>query len=304
MRLFLAELRNLTKVLVRNVLIIDCGEIVKEGRSSDSKLVATLAAQMGYFPTFQWASSFNNLIDIASVGLIGTKAGFSTSLDVQIKQILDVSASALKSLADEAKSAQQRASALEQERLEMAADETVFVNNVRSGMVHDGRLDCVSSSGILGELGMGLERSGYYSEIYGPSSTTKALQATINDSDGKRSMADIDQMPIIVIKGFDSKDAGTRAVLWTAMADWAATLVENRVSRFLMTVFTQGLIAMSRLHTVSSSTIALPYHVLWLEVRASAIIFDIQADKSYSFAKQALQLDHPDRCDFRGELTH
>lgn len=60
---------------------------MKEGRGSDSKLVSALATQLGYFPQFQWASSFNNLIDIASVGLIGTKAGFSTNLDVQIKQV-------------------------------------------------------------------------------------------------------------------------------------------------------------------------------------------------------------------------
>lgn len=49
--------------------------------------MSALASQVGYFPQFQWAQSFNNLIDIASVGLIGTKAGFSTNLDVQIKQV-------------------------------------------------------------------------------------------------------------------------------------------------------------------------------------------------------------------------
>ncbi|CAD6566825.1 MAG: mitochondrial escape protein 2 [Cyphobasidiales sp. Tagirdzhanova-0007] len=214
----------------KNVLNIDCAQIVKEGRGSDSKLVAALASQMGYFPTFQWASSFNNLIDIASIGLIGTKAGFSTSVDVQIKQVLDVSASALKSLADEAKDSRERASTLERQRIEMAADEAHFVANVRNGMVHDGRLDCVSASGIMGELGMGLERSEYYSEIYGPSSNAKANQATIMETEGRSSTADIDQMPIIIIKGFDAKDSGTTAVLWTAMADWAATLVENRIA--------------------------------------------------------------------------
>jgi hypothetical protein len=71
----------------RNVLVIDCKEIIKQGRGSESKLVAALASQVGYFPQFQWAASFNNLIDIASVGLIGTKAGFATNLDVQIKQV-------------------------------------------------------------------------------------------------------------------------------------------------------------------------------------------------------------------------
>lgn len=82
-----AALVNQVTTRARNVLVIDCNEITKQGRGSESKLVAELASQCGYFPQFQWASSFNNLIDIASVGLIGTKAGFSTNLDVQIKQV-------------------------------------------------------------------------------------------------------------------------------------------------------------------------------------------------------------------------
>ena len=240
---------------------------MKEGRGSDSKLVAALASQMGYFPTFQWASSFNNLIDIASIGLIGTKAGFSTSVDVQIKQVLDVSASALKSLADEAKDSRERASTLERQRIEMAADEAHFVANVRNGMVHDGRLDCVSASGIMGELGMGLERSEYYSEIYGPSSNAKANQATIMETEGRSSTADIDQMPIIIIKGFDAKDSGTTAVLWTAMADWAATLVENRVSASLQRE-RNAHDGENRLRTVYLSMITWSCRGLWQEVRA------------------------------------
>lgn len=77
----------------KNIIYIDCSELVKQARggggggSSESKLVSALATQLGYFPQFQWANSFSNLVDIASVGLIGTKAGFATNLDVQIKQV-------------------------------------------------------------------------------------------------------------------------------------------------------------------------------------------------------------------------
>jgi hypothetical protein len=250
----------------RNLLVIDCGEIVKAGKGSDGKLVAALASQMGYFPQFQWASSFNNLIDIASVGLIGTKAGFATNLDVQIKQILDVSANALKSLADEAKTSRDLAASEEKSRIEIYAQEPEFVNRVKNGWVHHGRLDCVASSGIIGELGMGCEPdpddseeegaekgvsstrrgdSGGYTQIYGPASIHKAWQVSYTPASnrcgddtsegstansGKESTADIDQMPIVIIRGFEAKDGGSRDVLWSAMADWAATLVENRVS--------------------------------------------------------------------------
>jgi hypothetical protein len=150
----------------RNILQIDCSEIVKAGRGSDSKLVGALASQLGYFPQFQWASSFNNLIDIASVGLIGTKAGFATAIDVQLKQVLDVAASALKDLADEAKASRAKAADAERQRVKMLVEEPGFVENVRKGWVHDGRLDCVASNGVMGELGMGLERSGDYSYVH------------------------------------------------------------------------------------------------------------------------------------------
>lgn len=266
----------------RNILIIDCSEIVKAGRGSDSKLVGELASQLGYFPQFQWASSFNNLIDIASVGLIGTKAGFSTNLDVQIKQVLDVAAAALKKLSDDAKLARERAGIVEREKLDLLKNESGFVRNVQSGNVHDGRLDCLAGNGIMGELGMGIESSQEddengslvpimdgpqlvarysidpegekevlavrapmqsqralqgFSQIYGPKSFYRALQASTLQTDGSSlerdintsSTADIEQMPVVVIKGFDSKDGGTRDILWTAMADWAATLVENKV---------------------------------------------------------------------------
>jgi len=39
----------------------------------DSKMVATLAQQTGYWPVFTFFNSMGNLIDLASVGLIGQK---------------------------------------------------------------------------------------------------------------------------------------------------------------------------------------------------------------------------------------
>ena len=55
---------------------------------------------------FGFLASLNNLIDLASVGLIGQKAGFSSSLDVQIKGVLNITAAALRRLADSVKASQ------------------------------------------------------------------------------------------------------------------------------------------------------------------------------------------------------
>lgn len=74
-----------------------------------------------------------------------------------------MAASALKALSDDAKTARDRAADLERQRIDLFNNETVFVANVQSGYVHDGRLDCLAANGVMGELGMGLEKSDHYS---------------------------------------------------------------------------------------------------------------------------------------------
>lgn len=78
----------------RKTLEIDCAEIYKSG--TDAGLLTSLAKQTGYWPMFSFLSSMNNLIDLASVGLIGQKAGFSTTVDAQMKEVLEVTGGALK----------------------------------------------------------------------------------------------------------------------------------------------------------------------------------------------------------------
>ena len=56
----------------RKTLIIDVRELMKA--NSDSRLVTELANQTGYWPVFSFLNSVNNLIDVASVGLIGQKS--------------------------------------------------------------------------------------------------------------------------------------------------------------------------------------------------------------------------------------
>ena len=51
------------------VLVIDCAELQRA--DSDMRLIDTLSKQTGYWPVFTFLKSMNNLIDLASVGLIG-----------------------------------------------------------------------------------------------------------------------------------------------------------------------------------------------------------------------------------------
>lgn len=50
-------------------------------------MLQELASAVGYYPQFVLASSLNNMIDLAAVGLIGQKAGFSSNLDTQLKAV-------------------------------------------------------------------------------------------------------------------------------------------------------------------------------------------------------------------------
>jgi hypothetical protein len=53
------------------MLTIDCAEL--QHTNSDTLLVDALSRQTGYWPVFTFLDSISNLIDLASVGLIGQK---------------------------------------------------------------------------------------------------------------------------------------------------------------------------------------------------------------------------------------
>ena len=79
---------------VPNILVIDCKPI-QEARG-DSSTIAQTAAQVGYRPVFSWMNSMSSLVDLAAMGTIGTKTGFSETLDTQLAKIFTNSSTALK----------------------------------------------------------------------------------------------------------------------------------------------------------------------------------------------------------------
>jgi RNA12 protein len=78
-------------------LVIDCKPI-QEARG-DSATISSAAAQVGYRPVFSWLNSISSLVDLAAQGTIGTKTGFSETLDTQLAKIWGNSATALKQIA-------------------------------------------------------------------------------------------------------------------------------------------------------------------------------------------------------------
>ncbi|RMZ78244.1 hypothetical protein DV737_g3970, partial [Chaetothyriales sp. CBS 132003] len=80
-----------------NKLLIDCKR-VQEARG-DSATIAAAASEVGYRPVFTWMNSISSLIDLAAMGTIGTKTGFSETLESQLVKIWSLTATALKETA-------------------------------------------------------------------------------------------------------------------------------------------------------------------------------------------------------------
>ena len=81
----------------KHKLVIDCKPI-QEARG-DGATINAAALEVGYRPVFSWMNSISSLIDLAAQGTIGTKTGFSETLDSQLAKIWQNTATALKQIA-------------------------------------------------------------------------------------------------------------------------------------------------------------------------------------------------------------
>lgn len=181
-------------------------------------MVQELARQLGYFPFFGFLSSFNNLIDLASVGLIGSKAGFSQSSDAQLKQVLAVSADALSTLAAEARRTQRLAfeAAEEKRKTKDVRDEAKEVFETEG--LKDGRMDAIAGNGAMSELGRGVERehglasmcvldfsifhAKFNRVVAGPSSLRTAKSILTEGQAEETSASEAEGLPLVILKGF------------------------------------------------------------------------------------------------------
>jgi hypothetical protein len=75
-------------------VVIDCKQI--QDARGDTAKIARAASQVGYRPVFSWMNSISSFVDLAAQGMIGTKAGFSETLDAQLSNIWQNTATALK----------------------------------------------------------------------------------------------------------------------------------------------------------------------------------------------------------------
>ena len=124
-------------------LVIDCKPI-QEARG-DSATINAAANEVGYRPVFSWMNSISSLIDLAAQGTIGTKTGFSETLDAQLAKIWQNTAAALKQIALEGRTKDDKDAALSDDEYLEAHPErrpVVVIDNFlhksqESGVVYD-----------------------------------------------------------------------------------------------------------------------------------------------------------------------
>lgn len=78
-------------------VVIDCKQI--QDARGDTAKIASAAQQVGYRPVFSWMNSISSFVDLASQGIIGTKTGLSETLDTQLSNIWQSTATALRNVA-------------------------------------------------------------------------------------------------------------------------------------------------------------------------------------------------------------
>ncbi|KAI0256515.1 RNA12 protein-domain-containing protein [Lactifluus subvellereus] len=227
--------KMLTRILQekkRPVLIIDCAEILRA--NSDTRLIEALSRQTGYWPVFTFLNSMSNLIDLASVGLIGQKASLSSSHLDQVKQILEVVGTALRSVS----SACRKQALQSHENATRAEDEMRDTVRIREriyrGVWHDPRLGAIAGGGLIAELGVGDEPFGERDEdlvSHTDETNVSSLPKGKREDKDSPDLQATSALPIVVLKNYT---AGGKEEVMDVFSKWAATLIEGQTAHVVV----------------------------------------------------------------------
>jgi len=212
------------KAVTRDVqhLVIDCDAIAKTAKN-DSLLITSLANETGYWPVFSWTRSISNMIDLAAVGLIGSKAGFATPTDAQLKQILGVVTNALNHINEQT---QKRLAKAEKARL--AEEKKLVKASAKNPTPTPG----LSASSEVRDEEQSLEEK---ASALAHNAIDSIQHLVSSDCDGEKEgkKGKTFDSPVVVIKQFHHKGI-KQATLHQVLAEWAAELVTNGIAHVVV----------------------------------------------------------------------
>ncbi|KAF9940936.1 mitochondrial escape protein 2 [Mortierella antarctica] len=188
----------------KHKVVIRCEELANA--RSEGEVLTNLARQVGYIPLFQFMTTINNMMDMAITATTGQKAGLSATFEGQLKKILDTLTIAIQEA-----SPTKDMSSFSPEAIMKKIEATIEEKTRRAEMVQSG---CSGST-------MSLE-------------SRRAAKAKKRKDKEESQWCDPDEIPVIVIDGFMSREKGPHAKeLWTHLSEWAAVLVENHVAHVI-----------------------------------------------------------------------
>lgn len=198
------------------------------------------------------------------------EAGLSSSLNDQLKQILDVVGRGLSRVNTSHHTQQERQSQQAELKQNRSKENTIIREKIEKGLWHDGRIDAICGNGIMSELGMGIER---FTEADADTRPPAVLPEDVISEKGEKpsesredrqaeeakqkqqraeNLHSVESMPVVIIKGFDSKGGGSRkAELLDVLSQWAASLAEGQVCTFDVLSNHQPCKTIHRSHTSS-----------------------------------------------------
>jgi hypothetical protein len=173
-------------------------------------------------------------------------AGLGSTLTEQLRNVLEVVRTGLKGVGLSHLSAMKRQSERKHRVEQQEKADATRREQIRRGIWHDGRLDCVAGNGVMCELGVGVEKMTEADmDAENPESilhqTVEQEESVKEERRLPRSMDDIqaiNSLPIVVIKNFAVKNglqsSPSHHELLNVLAQWAATVVESRVGRIFV----------------------------------------------------------------------
>ncbi|KAF9354019.1 mitochondrial escape protein 2 [Mortierella sp. AD094] len=193
-------------------VIIRCEELANA--RSEGEILTNLAEQVGYVPLFQFMNNLNNMMDMAITAATGQKAGLSATFEGQLEKILDALTVAIQQV-----SPTRNMSNVSPEAI-MKKIETTIKEKVRKAeKAREAELACSGDSLPIDSL---------------ESKQAAKDKAKKRNEDESYHWCDPDDIPVIVIDGYMSREKGPQAKeLWTFIANWAAVLVENHVAHVI-----------------------------------------------------------------------
>lgn len=167
---------------------------------------------------------------------MGVLAGLSSSLQDQLKQILEVVGRALRNVNHHLRnSAKQKVN--KERRVQARSEyESRIREAIRQEIWHDPRLGAVAGVGIISELGLGDESLDELTITSIKSTEAEGLEKRRTTEDQlarkERTLEElhaIKALPVVVIKNYAARGRTGKQELQEVLSQWAATVVENQV---------------------------------------------------------------------------